>query len=169
MQLRGLRLGLTVGTALLAAHVAYAQATSLAFGEMSIDPEAPIEVSADQLSVSQPDGAATFSGNVRVAQGELRISADEMRIEYVEGADGARTRISRLLASGDVMVVTPSEAAEAQEAVYSIDGGTVVMTGEVLLTQGANAISGDRLSIDLVAGTGTFDGRVRTVLQGSGN
>lgn len=169
MRFRGIRRGLAAGATLLAAHAAIGQGATLAFGEMSIDPEAPIEVSADQLSVSQPDGAATFAGNVRVAQGDLRISADEMRIEYVEGSDGARTRISRLLASGDVMVVTPSEAAEAQNALYSIDDGTVVMTGEVLLTQGPNAISGDRLTIDLVAGTGNFEGRVRTVLQGSGN
>jgi lipopolysaccharide export system protein LptA len=169
MRFRGFRIGLVAGAAMLAAHVALAQGASLAFGEMSIDPDAPIEVSADQLNVSQPDGAATFTGNVRVAQGDLRITAGDIRIEYVEGADGARNRISRLLAGGGVTVVTPSEAAEAREAIYTIDESTILMTGDVLLTQGPNAISGDRLTIDLVSGTGSFDGRVRTVLQGSGN
>lgn len=169
MRFLGFTKGLAVCALAATASIAGAQSTTLAFGDMAIDPDMPIELSADQLSVSQPDGVATFSGDVRVAQGDLRMTAAEMVIEYVEGADGARNRISRLLASGGVTVVTPAEAAEAQEAVYSIDAGTVVMTGEVLLTQGANAISGDKLTIDLVAGTGSFEGRVRTVLQGGGN
>lgn len=154
---------------LAVAPMATAQSTSIAFSDMAIDPDSPIELSADQLSVSQPDGTARFVGNVVVAQGDLRISAGEMLIEYTEGTDGQRTRISRLLASGGVTVVAPAEAAEAEEAVYSIDDSTVVLSGNVLLTQGPNAITGERLTIDLVAGTGLFDGRVRTVIQAGGN
>ena len=37
------------------------------------------------------------------------------------------------------------------------------MTGDVLLTQGANALSSERLRIDLNAGTGALEGRVRTI------
>ena len=169
MRFGALKTGVAAMVLLLIAQGASAQGASLAFGDMSIDSDSPIELSADELSVSQPDGAATFSGNVLVAQGDLRITADAMRIEYAQGADDGRNRISRLFASGSVMVVTPSEAAEAQEAVYSIDDGTVVLTGDVLLTQGPNAISGDVLTIDLAGGTGRFEGRVRTVLQGGSN
>jgi lipopolysaccharide export system protein LptA len=43
------------------------------------------------------------------------------------------------------------------------------MTGNVLLTQELNAVSGDRLSIDLETGTGVVEGRVRTVLRSGGN
>ena len=154
---------------LAAGIVAEAQTTTMAFGGMAIDPDAPIEMTADSLNISQPDGTATFSGNVLVVQGELRITASDMRIEYVEGTNGERTRISRLLASGGVTVVTPAEAAEAQEAEYSIEDESVVLTGDVLLTQGSNVISGPKLTIDLAAGTGTFEGRVRTILQAGGN
>jgi len=169
MRFRPLTTGVAASAMLMIAQAALAQGASLAFGDMSIDPDSPIELSADELSVSQPDGAATFSGNVQVAQGDLRIAAETMRIEYAQGADNGRNRISRLFASGGVTVVTPAEAAEAQEAVYSIEDGTVVLTGDVLLTQGPNAISGDVLTIDLAGGTGTFEGRVRTVLQGGSN
>jgi lipopolysaccharide export system protein LptA len=37
------------------------------------------------------------------------------------------------------------------------------MTGSVLLTQGRNAIAGERLVLDLKAGTGVMEGRVKTV------
>ena len=39
------------------------------------------------------------------------------------------------------------------------------MTGSVLLTQGDNALAGERLVVNLASGAGTVSGRVRTVLQ----
>jgi lipopolysaccharide export system protein LptA len=41
--------------------------------------------------------------------------------------------------------------------------GTVEMLGDVLLTQGGNALASERLVIDLNAGTGVLDGRVQTI------
>jgi lipopolysaccharide export system protein LptA len=170
MRLMGLIRGVAaVAVLLTAGSAAMAQSTTMSFGDMALDPDVPIEMSADTLNISQPDGTATFTGNVLVVQGELRITAGAMQIEYVEGSDGERTRISRLLAEGGVTVVTPAEAAEAREAIYSIADETIVLSGDVLLTQGPNAISGQTLTIDLAAGTGTFEGRVRTVLQAGSN
>ncbi len=140
----------------------------LSFTGMAIDPAMPVEVSADELSVSQTDGSAVFSGNVSVAQGVLRMTASRIEIAYGEEATDGRREISRLIASGGVTLVTPAEAAEAESAEYSIADGTVTMTGSVLLTQGTNAISGDRLLIDLESGTGSITGRVRTTLQAGG-
>ena len=37
------------------------------------------------------------------------------------------------------------------------------MEGDVLLTQGQNALSSEQLSIDLNAGTGRLEGRVKTI------
>ena len=37
------------------------------------------------------------------------------------------------------------------------------MEGDVLLTQGKNALSSQRLTIDLNAGTGQLEGRVQTI------
>ena len=39
------------------------------------------------------------------------------------------------------------------------------MTGDVILTQGPNALSGERLIVDLTSGTGRMEGRVRTIFQ----
>jgi lipopolysaccharide export system protein LptA len=139
-----------------------AQGMRVPFGGLSHDANAQVEVSADQLSVSQADGTATFSGNVVVGQGEMRLSAALVRVEYHTDGGG----IARLHAEGGVTLVSGNEAAEAREAVYDIDAGRVVMTGEVLLTEDGNALSGDRLVIDLNAGTAQMEGRVRTILQG---
>ena len=80
-------------------------------------------------------------------------------MEYAEGGQG----IQRLHATGGVTLVSPTDAAEANEAVYTIDSGNVVMTGNVLLTQGLAAISGQKLTVNLKDGTGVMSGGVKTI------
>ena len=145
---------------------AVAQAANVALGGLAFDSSAPIEVSADNLSVDQKDGAAVFEGNVVVAQGSLRLAAEFIRVEYATDEDGNRTpSIGQVRASGGVTFVNGQDAAEAKDAVYTVETGALVLSGDVLLTQGENAISGDRLLVDLNAGTGRMEGRVRTVFQ----
>ncbi|WP_323005305.1 LptA/OstA family protein [Pseudorhodobacter sp.] len=145
----------------LSPALALAQGASVAFGGLKQDTTLPVEVSADQLTVNQADGTAVFVGNVLVGQGEMRLSAGRVKVEYTSDGSG----ISRLFASEGVTLINATDAAESQEAVYTIDSGNVVMTGEVLLTQGGNALSGQKLVIDLKAGTGVMEGRVQTVFQ----
>lgn len=154
---------LALGLALIPLGVA---AQQLAFGGIRADTTAPVEVTADSLSVNQADGSATFSGNVVIGQGAMRLSAATVRVEY--GAEG-QNRIERLHASGGVTLVSEADAAEAREAVYTIATGEIVLTGDVLLTQGANVMAGQKLTVDLKSGTGAMDGRVRTILQPGGN
>jgi lipopolysaccharide export system protein LptA len=155
-------LGLVLaGLFVTVAPPAEAQGARIDFGGMRQDTSLPVEVTADQLSVDQTNGSATFSGNVVVGQGEMRMSAAEVRVEYTEGGGG----IDRLHATGGVTLANATDAAEAREAVYTIASGEVVMTGDVLLTQGQSAISGQRLVINLTAGTGVMEGRVQTVFQ----
>lgn len=149
----------------LAPAAAVAQQADIAFGGLKQDTTLPVEVKADSLAVNQADGSATFTGNVLVGQGEMRLSAQTVRVEY--GADGKG--IARLHASGKVTLASPTDAAEANEAVYTLDAGSVVMTGNVLLTQGKSAISGNRLTIDLKAGTGRMEGGVSTIFVPGGN
>lgn len=138
------------------------QAQQVAFGGLRADRTAPVEVTAESLAVNQGDGTAIFTGNVRIAQGQMRLSAGQVRVEY---GNAERSQISRMYASGGVTLVSDAEAAEAQEALYDVRSGTVVLTGDVLLTQGQNVLSGQRMTVDLATGTGQMDGRVRTILQ----
>lgn len=146
-----------------------AQGLNVTFGGIKQDPTLPVEMTADQLSVDQNDNSAVFTGNVLIGQGEMRLSADKVRVEY-ETKDGAATgRISRLLASGNVTLVSAAEAAEAQNAVYSVDAGIIVMTGDVLLTQGFNALSSQKMTVNLTTGNAVMEGRVKTILQTGNN
>ena len=157
--------GLIVAALLAVLPVAVlAQSTEIAFGALSYDKTLPVEVTADRLSVNQADGTAVFSGNVVIGQGEMRISAGEVRIQYGEG-DAASGQVERLEASGGVTLVSGAEAAEASEAVYTVASGVIVMTGDVVLTQGRSALSSQKMTVNLQTGTGVLEGGVRTILQ----
>lgn len=147
------------------AGLAAAQGTTVGFTGFSFDPDQQVEVTADSLTVDQGDGSSVFSGNVVVGQGTMRLGAGELRIEYGRNADGSVSGIERLIASGGVTLAAGQDAAEAREAVYDLASRRIEMTGDVLLTQGPNALSGERLVVNLDAGTGTMEGRVRTVLM----
>ncbi|MGR3570238.1 LptA/OstA family protein [Brevirhabdus sp.] len=155
---------ISLSAALLAAAPAMvsAQGAQVAFGGLKHDSTLPVEVTSDQLAVDQTDGSAVFTGNVVVGQGAMRLTAGKMRVEY---AKGQGTQIDRIVASGGITFVNGNEAIEGQEAVYSLSSSQIVVTGDVLLTQARSAISGSKLVVNLNDGTGTMQGRVKTILQ----
>ena len=156
---------LTLCIALLGATPLYAQGTSVAFGTITQDTTAPVEVTSDELTVDQETGRAVFVGNVIVGQGELRLAAQKVTVIYREENAG----IERMIATGDVTLVSGLDAAEAERADYTIDSGEIIMTGDVLLTQGLSAIASDKMVVYLKDGTANMTGRVKTILQTGNN
>ena len=155
---------ITLILALLLGTAANAQ-TNIDLGGITADPKAPVEVSADNLSVDQDSGTAVFSGNVVIRQGDLRLSAGSVRVVYSDSTGD----IAQLLATDGVTLVTDSEAAEAATADYNLTTGILTLSGSVLLTQGASALSAEQMTIDLNSGRAQMSGRVRTVFQQDGN
>ncbi|MCC7319980.1 MAG: LptA/OstA family protein [Rubellimicrobium sp.] len=142
---------------------AMAQA-DVVLGGLSADLSAPVEVTADSLSVDQATRRAVFAGNVVIGQGAMRIAAGQVEVIYSD----ATGEIAHLLLSGGVTFVTATEQAEAGSADYDLTTGMLVLAGDVLLTQGANALAADRMEVNLKDGTARMEGRVRTVFGQGG-
>lgn len=147
----------------LVAAPAAAQQAQVGFGAGDHDSGAPVEVAADVLEVDQATGRAVLTGNVVIVQGDLRLSARIVTVDYATD-DGDR-RIERLNAEGDVLIVAGDDAAEGQSAVYVLGTAQIELTGDVIVTQGGSTLAGDRLAVNFESGAGTVTGRVRTVLQ----
>ena len=152
-------------TVALSATGGRAQEANVAFAGLKTDVSQPVQVDADQLSVNQETGTATFSGNVVVMQGDMRLQAGEVTIIY--SADNRA--IESLHAEGGVTLAAGTDAASAQTADYSPDTGDLILTGDVVLTQGQVALSGAKLTLSLKTGTGTMSGRVTTIFNPAGN
>lgn len=123
------------------------------------DSSLPVQVESDALQVDQSTGEAVFTGNVKVVQGDMTITSVRARVEYTPDSN----EVNKVFFYEDVLFTSPTDAAEGDEAVYTLATGEVIITGNVLLTQGQTTISGSRLVYNLDAGTGVMEGRVQTV------
>ncbi len=148
---------------LLLTNPALAQ-VDIGFGGVSYDESQPVEVTADGLTIDQATGEAVFNGNVIVVQGDLRMAAGAVRIVY--STDGAQ-EVSEVIATGGVLVTRGADAAEGGSARFDVSTALLTLSGNVLVTQGPTAIAGDSMVVDMRTGSGSVDGRVRTVLSGS--
>ncbi len=147
------------------APMSYAQSTIVPFGGQGHDTSQAVEIVSDSFTVNQANGTAEFAGNVVVGQGDMRLSAGKIRVEYGSAADDAEGKIGRLIASGGVTLVVAGQAAEAETAIYSIKDGNIVLEGNVLITQGENALAGQKITISLEDGSAKVEGRVKTIFK----
>lgn len=151
------------------------------FGGFRHDSSAPIEVTSDSLEVREGEQIAVFTGEVVAGQGTLRLTADTVTVSYggqggETGETGETGEIDKMVAEGNVFLSNGAETAEGARAEYDVASGMMRMWGDVVLTQGQNAISGESLVIDLEAGTGRVEGsgqgpdggRVKSIFTPSG-
>ncbi|NWM88925.1 LPS ABC transporter substrate-binding protein LptA, partial [Escherichia coli] len=73
----------------------------------------------------------SLRGRAEVTQGGNRLRADA--ITMFRNAAGDPDRVE---ATGTVYFVTPTQSMRGDRAVYTINNGEVVVTGNVILTQG---------------------------------
>jgi len=126
--------------------------------------DAPIDATADDIVNSA--GTTTLTGQVDVRQGDTRILADKMKIfGGVAGAGGssAASDISRIVATGNFYYITPEQEVRGNKGVYVQEKDTFTVTGDVILLQGENVVTGNKLIYNLTTDearvVGTCKGR----------
>lgn len=137
----------------------------------------PIDVSSDHFQANDAEREATYSGKVEVLQGQNRMRSDLMNVYFRKsGAPAAQPvnaspqsswgQIDRLEAIGNVYFVTPTQIVRGDRAEYTQASDTLVVTGNVVVTQGENVMHGERLVVQVGAKRSTMEsntGRVRSV------
>lgn len=139
----------------------------------------PVHIEAATLEVRDKDKVATFSGDVRVTQGDTNLRCKSLVVFYEQDdatADkskslkaaspgpGGQQRIKRLEARGGVVVTQKEQTATGETGVFDMKTNTVTLNGKVVMTQGKNMVRGDRLVVDLTSGVS----RVESGKSGSG-
>lgn len=139
------------GTLALAGGVAlYAQAIA---GHNS---DAPVNYAADRIELQDRQNRVVLSGDVRIDQAGLTLTAARTLVDYT---DAGNLRIQRIMATGGVTVARGNERARGNVAVYDFNRRIITMAGDVRLNRGSDTLNGGRLVIDLRSGVSSVDGR----------
>jgi lipopolysaccharide export system protein LptA len=151
----------------------------------------PIQIEAAALEMRDKKKEATFSGNVKVVQGDTTMTSRTLVVYYESGKSAnarsdapAKTTmaaaapgpsgassIKRLEAKGNVVVTQKDQVVTGETAVFDTKTNLVTMLGGVVLTQGKNVLRGDRLIVDMTTGVSRVEsnnGRVQGLFQSSG-
>jgi len=144
---------------------ALAQGASVSLGVKDHDSSTPVEITSVELELDQANGTAIFKGDVIVVQGDVTLTCQRMRVEYGPNATTGQDEIQVIRLFGGVTFVSDAEAAESDNAVYTLANDIIIMSGNVLVTQGQTALSSDKLTYNLDTGDGVMEGNVKTILQ----
>ncbi len=157
----------------------------------------PIQIEAATLEMRDKKKEATFSGNVKVVQGDTTMTSKTLVVFYelnsaaaapapaansktaaksapIQSATpgpGGNSSIKRLEARGNVVVTQKDQVVTGETAVFDTKTNLVTMLGGVVLTQGKNVLRGDRLLVDMTTGVSRVEsdfGRVQGLFQSSG-
>ncbi|WP_247987243.1 LptA/OstA family protein [Bradyrhizobium sp. 186] len=157
---------LVFGAALLAAGAVLAQSTMQgvpnAMQGFSQNRDQPIQIEAASLEMRDKKKEATFSGNVKVVQGDTTMTSKTLVVFYESGGDkpatpgpGGASSIKRLEARGNVVVTQKDQVVTGETAVFDPKTNLITMlggSGQVVLTQCQNVLRGDRLMVDMTTG-----------------
>ena len=142
----------------------------------------PIQIEAATLEMRDKIKQATFSGNVKVVQGDTTMTSKTLVVFYestpasdaqpaaqkanakaappAKGAPmqaaspgpGGASSIKKLEAKGNVVVTQKDQVVTGESAIFDTKTNLITMVGGVVLTQGKNVLRGDRLLVDMTTG-----------------
>ncbi len=146
----------------------------------------PIQIEAASLEMRDKKKEATFSGNVKVVQGDTTMTSKTLVVFYdstpapaaapastnSKGAKaapmqaaapgpGGTSSIRRLEARGSVVVTQKDQVVTGETAVFDTKTNLITMLGGIVLTQGKNVLRGDRLMVDMTTGVSRVEIRLR--------
>ena len=136
----------------------------------------PIQIEAASLEMRDKKKEATFSGDVKVVQGDTTMKSKSLVVFYDGGSTapagtaapaksaakapikaaapgpGGSSSIRRLEARGSVVVTQKDQVVTGETAVFDTRSNLITMAGGVVLTQCNNVLRGDRLVVDMTTG-----------------
>src|SRR5580698_7508631 len=157
----------------------------------------PIQIEAATLEMRDKKKEATFTGNVKVVQGDTTMTSKILVVSYESATaatapaapagnaksaksapipaatpgPGGSSSIRKLEAKGNVVVTQKDQVVTGETAVFDTKANLITMLGGVVLTQCKNVLRGDRLLVDMTTGVSRVEsdsGRVQANVDQSG-
>ncbi len=131
----------------------------------------PVKIESATLEIRDKSRVATFSGNVKLTQGETTVQCQTMIVHYEDtqataatksppktaGPNGGQQQIKSVEAKGGVIVTQKDQTASGDNGLFDMKANTVTLTGNVVVTQGQNVVRGEKMVADLTTGKYTME------------
>jgi lipopolysaccharide export system protein LptA len=156
----------------------------LALGNLGANTKEPIKIDADRLDVFDKEQRAVFTGSVVAVQGESTIKCAELTVLYEQQRGQGRAApaasgqqgegaIRRIDCKGPVTIVSRTQTATGDNAVFDRAANRILLTGNVALSDGPNVTTGERIVYDLNTSVANIEtkpgGRVRALFVPGSN
>ncbi len=146
------------------------------------DRDDPIDIRSQSLEFSFEDKRIRYRDNVVATQGDVELTCNLLTVIYEDQAQQAGQkstasqsrsaatpatsdqRLKEIIAEGNVKVVTENGYATGKKLVFNDSKRTVVLSGDALLHEGSNQVSGDRVTVYLDERRSVVEGRARMQL-----
>jgi lipopolysaccharide export system protein LptA len=155
----------------LAAGAVACGAASPAAAQLSRNPKAPIDITADQLETHNADCVSVWTGSAEALQDTSRLRADvltaRMEVKKTPKAAGAAPStgsgncgdLLSINAKGSVYYVSSDgRRVHGDEGVYDASSTTITITGDVVAVDGQNVMRGTRMVYNTQTGEGRVEG-----------
>jgi lipopolysaccharide export system protein LptA len=145
----------------------------------------PVRIKSEALEVRNQKKVATYTGNVRLVQGDTTLRSKSLVVYYDADQAGGQApakasqtpagggSIRNMEAIGQVVVTQNDQTATGEKAVYDMPTNLITLSAApgnyVTVTQGPNAVEGLRLVVHIDTGVSHFEGGVRSRFVPGGN
>jgi len=108
-----------------------------------------IDLEADDLKLNNETGVLTYTGNVKLTQGEMVLTADTLKIHTV------KRNVNRIEAFGELAKLKDRRpdgrliTAQAQRLDYNVKNETIELNGQGMIDHGGNTMRSESIYYDL--------------------
>lgn len=150
------------------------QQPSGAMQGLTLNRDQPVKIESVSLEVRDKSRQATFSGEVKLTQGETTLKCNTLVVFYEDSAAPGPKKgkpqkqdpkqdpkaaaapggqqIKRVEAKGNVFVTQKDQTATGDNGIYDLKTNSIELTGNVVVTQGQNVMRGERMVVDMTTG-----------------
>ena len=110
-------------------------------GGFELNKKDPIYITSDWMEVDQKKNTITYKGRVVMVQADMTMRSEALTAHY----DPEMKRIGRIIAEGKVNATQGDRVAIGERAVFDDKAKTVTLTGNPVMRQGNNQVSGTKV------------------------
>ena len=135
------------------------------------DGNQPIDIRSQRLEFLYAEKRVQYQDGVVATQGEVTLTCNLLTVSYEEPTESDGTppaasttsqqRLKEIVAEGDVRLESESGYATGRQLVFDQIKRTVTLSGDAVLHEGANQVSGDRVIVYLDERRSVVEGQAR--------